>query len=468
MDLSEVLGRKIAARPVNLPTCQHVATNFFSLCSLETIRRLFKYRLATIGIVLVCITPIGAGANTCDVQFHNPPEMPENEILTLELVLKQIRQASPNVRRAALEYRAVLAEVDQASKPLNPSVGIEVENFNGTGLFDGYEQSETTLSFEQTIQLGGKRKKRQSAARAKATLENAQCHLILREAELEAALLYYDLLAARDLSMLTSEMADLVDSLAQTVAKRVEAGAAAPPERSRADAASAALNASALAAEAVVDQTRYELAALWGSSSPRFSLPQDGSTVNRKQSLSKNRSDHPSVAVAKATSELRLAEQIAVRAEAVPDLAISAGIRQFESTDDTGFILGISMPIALFDRKRDAAKATGYRADAEQIRARAIEARIFSEQQAAQIRVRTELERLTLLENEALPAARAAYDATEQGYRAGRFDLTTTLDARKGLLEAGLSVIQARRDYFANLMQLNYLLGAAPFDGELQ
>jgi len=53
METPEVLGRKIAARPVNLPTCQHVATNFFSLCSLETIRRLFKYRLATIGIVLV-------------------------------------------------------------------------------------------------------------------------------------------------------------------------------------------------------------------------------------------------------------------------------------------------------------------------------------------------------------------------------------------------------------------------------
>ena len=87
---------------------------------------------------------------------------------------------------------------------------------------------------------------------------------------------------------------------------------------------------------------------------------------------------------------------------------------------------------------------------------------------AAAARVRAAEARLTLLEQEALPAARSAYDASVEGYAAGRFDLTSTLDTRKGLIEAGVSVIDARRTLNADLMRLKSLIGAAPFNGDFQ
>jgi cobalt-zinc-cadmium efflux system outer membrane protein len=79
---------------------------------------------------------------------------------------------------------------------------------------------------------------------------------------------------------------------------------------------------------------------------------------------------------------------------------------------------------------------------------------------------RTAQARLALLENDALPAARSAYDASVKGYAAGRFDLTSTLDARKGLIDAGIGVIDARRTLNADLMRLKSLIGAAPFNGD--
>ena len=46
-------------------------------------------------------------------------------------------------------------------------------NFSGSGPLSGFDQTETTLAFEQTFQLGGKRGKRERAARARAALADA-------------------------------------------------------------------------------------------------------------------------------------------------------------------------------------------------------------------------------------------------------------------------------------------------------
>jgi len=73
---------------------------------------------------------------------------------------------------------------------------------------------------------------------------------------------------------------------------------------------------------------------------------------------------------------------------------------------------------------------------------------------------------LALLENEALPAAREAYDASVKGYTAGRFDLTTTLNARKELIDASVAVIAARRELNIAASELQSLIGAYPFSGD--
>ena len=97
-----------------------------------------------------------------------------------------------------------------------------------------------------------------------------------------------------------------------------------------------------------------------------------------------------------------------------------------------------------------------------------MEANLLASQRVAVTKVRASRDRLTLLENEALPAARAAYEASVQGYAAGKFDLTTTLDARKGLIEASLAVIAANRDLNAESMRLRSIIGVVPFDGDFQ
>ena len=387
--------------------------------------------------------------------------------LTLDMALRQVRQASPDVQRAAMEARARQADADQAGRRLNPSVGLEVENFIGSGPLSGFGQSETTLSFEQTLQLGGKRQKRELAARARAALGTAECETLKRMAQLEAATLFYDIVAAQEVADLARQSSKLANTLAETVSKRVEAGAAAPPELLRARSDAARLESAAIAAGADIERKAYELAALWGSPAPSFKGVLNRNNFDGSENVPiGDVLSHPDIALANASEAVRRAEQIAARSQGVPDLTVSAGLRRFEDTGDSAFLLGVSVPIPLFDKNRDAARASTIRADSARINTVATQARLRSRQQAATLQVKTAKSQLALLETEALPAAREAYDASVKGYTAGRFDLTTTLNARKELIDAGVAVIAARRELNIAASELKSLIGAYPFNGD--
>lgn len=387
--------------------------------------------------------------------------------LTLDMALRQVRQASPDVQRAGMEARARQADADQAGRRVNPSVGLEVENFIGSGPLSGFGQSETTLSFEQTLQLGGKRQKRELAARARAVLGTAECETLQRMVQLEAATLFYDIVAAQEVADLARQSSRLANKLAETVSKRVEAGAAAPPELLRARSDAARLEAAAIAAEADIERKSYDLAALWGSPAPSFKGVLNRNNFDGSENVPiGDVLSHPDIALANASEAVRRAEQIAARSEGVPDLTVNAGLRRFEDTGDSAFLLGVSVPFPLFDKNRDAARASTIRADSARINAVATRARLRSRQQAATLQFETAKSQLALLENEALPAAREAYDASVKGYTAGRFDLTTTLNARKELIDASVAVIAARRELNIAASELQSLIGAYPFSGD--
>ena len=395
------------------------------------------------------------------------PPLTQGMPLTLDMALRQVRNAAPEVQRAALETRARQADADQAGRRLNPSIGLDIENFAGSGPLRGFDQTETTLSFEQTFQLGGKRETRVQAARAQALLGEAECQALMRAAELDAANLFFEIIAAQEVWELAKQSSDITARLSDTVAKRVEAGAAAPPELLRAKADAASLKAATIAAKADIDRKRFELSSLWGSETPKFSeliynAPLDGSATLNLGSIT----SHPELAAAKATEDARRAEQNAARAAGVPDITVSAGIRQFEETGDNGFLLGVRVPFPIFDKNRDAARASGLRAESARISALATESRLKARQNSAALQLTTARERVDLLENEALPAAQAAYEASVKGYRAGRFDLTTTLNAKKDLIDAGVAVIAARRTFNNAQAELKSLIGAPPFTGD--
>lgn len=390
--------------------------------------------------------------------------------ITLRAVMDEIAHAAPQVRRAALETKARQAEVNQAGRRLNPVVGVELENFAGSGPLSGFGETETTFSFEQTFELGHKRSLRREAASANAALASAECGAILRQTQLAAAILFYELNAAVQVADFADESAGLAQTLVETVSKRVNAGAGAPPELSRARADAIALQAAAEGAKARVQSLRYDLAAIWGEAVPQFSAPDVKTPSLLATTLAGDSKidSHPLLNMASAQTVVSEANQDLAQSQSMPNVTLSAGFRRFEQGNDNALLFGVSVPFPIFDKNRDAVKAAGFRREADMLNRLAVERDLISQQNAARAQLISAQKQLNLLETDALREARSAYNASVQGYMAGKFDLTTTLNTRKALIEAGLGVIDAARTVNIQDITLRSLTGTAPFTGDIQ
>ncbi|WP_035541851.1 TolC family protein [Hyphomonas oceanitis] len=417
---------------------------------------------------LAVMLPANAEVGPCNAYGPNEHKSPvtAETPLSLNSVLSEIRLASPEVRASGLEIQARSADATQAGRRLNPALSVELEEFSGSGPLTGFDRAETTIAIEQTVRLGGKRQRAQAAARALTALASAECAVILREVELQGTVLFFEYVAALEDAELLEEAAETSEKLAETVRRRVAAGAAPPPEQSRADSATASARADAVFAWGLVEQRRYALAAIWGQSDPLFNTAIVEDSVVGALADPGNRSLHPQVRRAAASAAASRAAADVERAEAMPNVTFTAGMRRFEETGDSAIVAGVSVPLPLFDRNRDSARAADLRAQASQMNRAAVEARLLAEQRAAIAAVTAARQRLSLLEDTALPNAIAAFEASMHGYAVGKFDLTTTIDARSALIDTQRAVLDAKTTLRIETARLKSLIGDTPFSGE--
>ncbi|WP_300382002.1 TolC family protein [Henriciella sp.] len=425
------------------------------------------------GAVAALALPVMAGAayaDGCGSQPVDQREINQSYPLTLEAAIARAGRSAPEVLRAALEARAVSADADQAGRRLNPTLSLETENFAGTGSLGGFDAFETTAVLSQTFRLGGKRRLAEQAGRARAALASAACSVQRREVQTLAGELFLELDAAQEMADVADASAELADELASVVERRVEAGAAAPPELSRAKSEAASLEAEADAARGQVEASALALASVWGSPDVDFGLPIADKQTFRREGAHEAAAvtGNPRLAAAVANRKARKAETDLERAGALPDLTVSAGFRRFEDTGDSAFLAGVSVPLPIFDRNQDATRAARFRTEGADLNARAVEARLRAEQSSLAARVRAAKSRLQRLESEALPLAEDAYASAAEGYRVGKFDLTATLDARRSLIQTRAAIIDARLALQTQTLRLRALIGAAPFEGEIQ
>ena len=66
---------------------------------------------------------------------------------------------------------------------------------------------------------------------------------------------------------------------------------------------------------------------------------------------------------------------------------------------------------------------------------------------------------VTTLREDVLPAAQENFDATEEGYREGKFDLLTVLDAQRTLFETTNQYVDALLAYHQTRAEVERLIG---------
>ncbi len=424
--------------------------------------------LIVVAEVAVAEPGAASAAIWCPTAYGEQPALSPRGDLTLDDVIGAVRAASPELRIAVLTAVAAHHDAEQAARKFNPVLSLETENFAGGAPFGGFNQTESTFSLNQTFRLGDKRRLGARAAEARAAVADSSRLVVLRAAELEAARRFYELAAATSTARFADEILDVSETFEEAVEHRVIAGKSPPTDLARTRATTAMARAAAADARAATAATRYALARVWGESTPSFDNPvvDLGSRVSLPVDAAPSTliESHPRFVVAASRESARRAELQFSRSLAYPDLTVGLGVRRFEAGGGDALVANVNLPLPLFNRNQDAIKASRVRIDGAE--ASIVATRLALTANLAQALARAEgaeLRRASLVDD-ALPAAIEAERGTRQGYDAGKFNLTTALDARTALIDVQVEAIRASLAARLAETEARALASVAPFD----
>ena len=383
--------------------------------------------------------------------------------LTLNQAIALASERSPELLAYAWDAQSALAEVRQARLWPNPEFEAERENFEGSGQFAGTANAETTLSLAQALPIGGDIKRRRQLAELQADLASWDYHAARLEILLETTQRFIAALAADRRLELAQQELELAQATERITSTRVEAGDASPVELSRVVVPVVTAELTVAQAERFRQAAYQRLALSWGSRDPSFESVSGELDQLRPppspQALTALVNESPAVARWATEVGLRIAEQRLARAEAIPDFTIRAGQKQDRASGDEALVVGISLPLPLFDRNQGELEAALLDERAARSRQRAAELRLEGLLSRAYADLASAYDEATALKERALPAAERAYAATRQAFQEGELPFLDVLDAQRTFFDLQGRYLAALADYHNTLAEVESLLG---------
>jgi cobalt-zinc-cadmium efflux system outer membrane protein len=378
-------------------------------------------------------------------------------ILDLGEALARASAADPAATGWDARLGAAQASVRQAGVKPNPSLGFELENLAGSGTYSVLDRTEATLSYQQTLERGGKREARIGLARAGAEVTRRRRDVRRLDLLRDVQVAYAEALAA-EADLLIAEARLVAAQSAQTdVDRRVRAARDPLFAGSRAEAATAQAEIERDQARAAARNARDVVARYWGGAAD-FALnletffgavPPSGDRAVAVADLALLEAERDV-----ATSNVRLEQS-----RAVTDPTLRAGLRYFGDGNDVALVVGGTLPLRLHDNNKGAIdRAISERSAAE---ADITAERVLREREIARLMARmtasaTESERLRA---EVIPVAIRAVEQVRDGFNRGGFQYMNVADAERALADARARRVAVLRQFHLDQAALDRLTG---------
>ncbi|MFC5474147.1 TolC family protein [Paraherbaspirillum soli] len=410
--------------------------------------------------------PAGQTESKPNINYKLPPT-PAAEIgnsLTLKQAIALAFNANPELSAAARELDAVEASLVQAGVRPNPELSILQEDTRK-------KTSTTTLQLNQLLETGGKRGAR--IAVAEKGRDAAQAELLAKRADIQALVVgsYFEVLEAQEHVQLLQSALQLAQRATLIAAKRVAAGKVAPLEESKARVAEAGVGVELQQAVSTLSSGRRRLAATWGNPSLDSAaaafvrvdgqldqvppLPELLSLLTRLQSA-------PAMQRARLEVERREAMTRLERSRRVPDVTVSVGAKRAQELGRNQLVVGLAMPIPVFDRNQGNLLEALRRSDKARDELRGAEVRLNAELLDAHERLKLARLQVASLQSEILPSAQNTYDRTLKGFELGKFSFLEVLDAQRVLFQAKSQTLRALADTHRAATDIERVLGTSP------
>jgi len=397
-----------------------------------------------------------------------PPAFAAAEEPQGELVLRQALalalERNPELAAFSQEIRAAEAAVIQADVLPNPKLDVLGDNLGNSRKKDEGDRS-ASLLIGQLVELGGKRAARVRIAEASRDLAGWDYEAKRVEVFARVRQTFVEVLTAQSRIRLADESVRLAQSFADAVAKRVQAGKVSPVEETKARLTLSATLIEREQARRELAAARKRLAALWANPEPRFTRASGDlervPPLPEFETLAARVRDNPELARWSTELQRRQAGVEAERAKAVPDITVTGGVSRFSVYNDNAYIVGISIPIPVFDQNRGGILEANRRLDKAADERRAVESRLLTDLSDAYQRAAAIAAEIETLRTDLLPGSQRAFDAATQGYQLGKFGFLDVLDAQRTFFQTRTQYLRALADYQLAVSDIERLTGAA-------
>ncbi|UVJ41946.1 TolC family protein [Pseudomonas sp. LS1212] len=351
--------------------------------------------------------------------------------ITIEDALAQALTENPAF--AAAQWNTGIAEGARTQAGLipNPELSWSVEDTRS-------ESRITSIQVSQSIELGGKRGARIDVSERDqdaVAIDLERKKNILRAEVIQA---FYSALRAQEGLQLSTQSQDLASRGLQVVEGRVKAGKASPIEISRAQVQLSEIQLELNRARLNRSNAYKQLALITGATTPNFEhvegdlerlpyLPSQAEMLARITDTADVRL--ASMQIRRAESSLELE-----KSQRIPDINVSVGSQYDEGLGERVNLLGLSMPIPLFNRNQGNVLAAARGADQASDLRNATELRLRAEAQQAFEQWESARSEVDSISSTLLPTAQQAVEGAVRGFEMGKFAFIDVLDAQRTLV----------------------------------
>nr|WP_028691820.1 TolC family protein [Pseudomonas mosselii] len=353
--------------------------------------------------------------------------------LSLDQALDAAFSQNPDFAAIGREIGIAEGERQQAGLIPNPELSWEVEDTRRA-------TSTTTVTLSQALELGGKRGARIEVAKAGQAIARLELERQRNSLRADVIQAFHAALRAQTALELAQQSQALTERGLRVVEGRVRAGQSSPVEATRAQVQLAQAEAAVRRARTERGVANQVLARLTGSAEARFDRL-DASNLSPGPAPQAE----PLLAKVEQTAEWRLAAAQIERGDAslgsekaqrIPNLTVSLGSQYSREDRERVNVVGLSMPLPLFDRNQGNVLAAARRADQARDLRNAVELRLRSETRSALEQWGTAMGEVQAYDRTILPAAQQAVDTATRGFEMGKFAFLDVLDAQRTLIDA--------------------------------
>lgn len=377
---------------------------------------------------------------------------------TLSDAFSRVATGDPAIAVAAAQIEAANAAVRQAGVRPRDVVGIDVEDFAGTGPYSPLERSQTTAWYERTLERGGKREARIDAARSEFGVAEQRGRLRMLDVLARVQIAWVEALAAEAAIPVAEErLADaqrVKTEVDRRVARALDPLFAGERARTAVVQAQIALDQ----AQQTARSARTLLASYWGGNGD-FRL--ETSSFDGIDIGSGTPETSPDLSLLAAQRDAATARARLAETANTSDPSLRAGVRHFGQGNEVALVVGGSIPIGNRAANRgnvERARAEQLAAEAEIAVARAEQGREVDRLLAERATIASEIHRI---DREVLPSARRAVVLVRDGLRRGgtAFTFLEASQAQQAVIEARSRRVELLRRFHIAGARLDRLTG---------